>query len=182
MINPDKMFFTADEHYLNKGIIHYCKRPYETPKEMTQDFIYRHNEIVSNDSDVWHLGDITLEGPHRADYIRRNIIQQLKGKHHLVLGNHDEWKVQSYLKDAFLTVHSAFWFDYEDITFYLGHDPCMYTVLENIPNAYMLCGHVHKLFTYLLPEKRVINVGVDVWDYRPVSLTTLMWFINSKRR
>ena len=85
MINPDRMFFTADEHYLNPGIIRYCSRPYENPKEMTQDLIHKHNQRVPKDSDVWHIGDVTLEGPHRADYVRRNIIQQLKGNHHLVL-------------------------------------------------------------------------------------------------
>ena len=174
MFNPGKTFFTADEHYLNRGIIEYCNRPFQTPKHMTQELIRRHNEVVPQDGTVWHIGDVTLEGPHRADYIRRNIIQQLNGEHHLVLGNHDEWKVSSYLKDAFLTVHTAFWFVYERMVFYLGHDPSMYTILENTPNAYQLCGHIHTLFQDLLPKKRIINVGVDVWDYEPISLARVI--------
>ena len=182
MLNPDKTFFTADEHYLNNGIIHYCNRPFETTKEMTQALIHKHNQTVPKDGNVWHIGDFTLQGPHKADYIRRNILEQLNGQHHLVLGNHDEWKVQSYLKDAFLTVHSAFWFYYEGMSFYLGHDPSMYTVLENIPDAYLLCGHVHNLFTHKKKKKRVINVGVDVCDYSPVSLSTILYLINSINR
>jgi calcineurin-like phosphoesterase family protein len=59
------------------------------------------------------------------------------------------------------------WFDYAGLTFYLAHDPAIYTAIENIPNTVLLCGHIHNLFKHLLPDKRVINVGVDVWEHPP---------------
>lgn len=40
----------------------------------------------------------------------------------------------------------------------------------------MLCGHVHEAWKR---DGRVINVGVDVWDYRPVSTETLISLIES---
>ena len=59
------------------------------------------------------------------------------------------------------------------------HDPSTYTVIENDPNAVLLCGHIHKLFKHLLPEKRVINVGVDVWNYQPVSFLQILDLLES---
>lgn len=31
----------------------------------------------------------------------------------------------------------------------------------------MVCGHIHELFQVV---DNVVNVGVDVWDYKPVKL------------
>lgn len=38
-------------------------------------------------------------------------------------------------------------------------------------DTWMLCGHVHEAWRQ---HGRVINVGVDVWDYAPVSAETLV--------
>jgi hypothetical protein len=32
----------------------------------------------------------------------------------------------------------------------------------------LLCGHVHNLFK-ILPDKNVVNVGVDVWNFKPIT-------------
>jgi calcineurin-like phosphoesterase family protein len=66
------------------------------------------------------------------------------------------------------------WFERDGIKFYLAHDPAIYTVIQNDPNTVLLCGHVHQLFQHLLPDKRVINVGVDAWNFKPVSYNTIL--------
>ena len=48
------------------------------------------------------------------------------------------------------------------------HDPAESQVRRD---RVFLVGHVHDLFKIC---KNAINVGVDVWDYRPVSLADLL--------
>jgi calcineurin-like phosphoesterase family protein len=59
------------------------------------------------------------------------------------------------------------------------HDPSTYIVIEKNPKAILLCGHIHSLFKHLLPEKRIINVGVDAWDMKPVSFDQILELLNS---
>lgn len=35
-----------------------------------------------------------------------------------------------------------------------------------LPDKAWMCGHIHGLFKAV---KKVLNVGVDVWDFKPVS-------------
>lgn len=42
------------------------------------------------------------------------------------------------------------------------------------PEGWMLCGHVHEAWKQ---HGRVVNVGVDVWNYQPVAATTLVELI-----
>lgn len=42
--------------------------------------------------------------------------------------------------------------------------------------GWLLCGHVHEKWK---TRGRMINVGVDVWDYKPVSLSTLLNYMSS---
>lgn len=162
-------FFTSDLHLYHVLILDYVDRKCDNVDQMHQQLIRTNNEVVGKKDELWAVGDVSLTHPEDARKVR-NVISKFNGLKHLVLGNHDEWKVDSYLKSEFITVHSAMWFEHKGITFYMVHDPAAYTVIENIPNAVLLCGHVHKLFKHLLPHKRVINVGVDVWKNPPSML------------
>ena len=53
----------------------------------------------------------------------------------------------------------------------MGHDPSIYCVLE--PGTILLHGHIHTLYKSI-PEKRVVNVGVDVWDFKPINMNQIM--------
>jgi calcineurin-like phosphoesterase family protein len=161
-------YFTADWHLFHGNIIEYCNRPYKNINHMHQIMQSEHNCVVTPQDEVWHLGDVTMLSSEYARKVAKEI-SKFNGIKHLVLGNHDEWRASSYENAGFWTVHTAMWFEHEGFTFYMMHDPAKYTVIENNPKAIMLCGHIHKLFKHLLPEKRIINVGVDVWD-TPVSL------------
>ena len=57
--------------------------------------------------------------------------------------------------------------------FIFNHDPAIHCMF---PNKIIICGHVHNLFKV---QKNVINVGVDVWDYKPVSFEQLKPYIKT---
>lgn len=168
-----KQFFTSDWHLNHFNIIRYTNRPCKTITQMHEMMQFKNNQIVSLEDEVWNIGDVTLLSAEFSGKVKKEILK-FNGAKHLVLGNHDSWKPESYERVEFSTIHTAFWFKYKDFTFYLMHDPSKYTVIENDPKAIMLCGHVHKLFKHLLPKKRVINVGVDVWDFEPVEFGRIL--------
>lgn len=172
-LNPDD-FVTADEHYFHGGIIEYTERPWPNVQAHNKGLVKNHNAVVGPDDSVWHVGDFTMATAEYAGKVEKQVLSRLNGRHHLVLGNHDEWKPFRYVRGGFWTVHTSVWLDYGDYLFVLAHDPSIYTILETQKNTFMLCGHIHKLFQHLLPDKRIINVGVDAWDYTPVRMSRIL--------
>lgn len=173
-------FFVSDWHLFHGAIIKYCNRPYKSVEKMHRDLIARNNAVVSPTDHLWVLGDVSLRGPGFVGQVK-NVVEKFNGIKHLVLGNHDDWRMRNYLSAGFLTVHSAMWFHHQDLTFYMMHDPAEYTAIQNDSKAFQLCGHIHQLFDNLLPEKRIINVGVDVNDMFPTSLSRIMEVIKNAR-
>lgn len=170
----ENTLFTADEHYAHENIMHYTNRPWDKLKYHDKGLVKLHNEVVSEHNTVYHIGDFTMAPAEFAGRIKRQVIHRLNGTHHLILGNHDSWKPFRYVEEGFVSVHTSFWFQYGNYRFVLAHDPSIYTVFDNDKKTFMLCGHIHKLFKHLLPERRIINVGVDVWNYKPVPFTEIL--------
>lgn len=171
--------FCADWHLFHDNIRLYCGRPYKDINQMHRSMQFDHNQVVSPNDEVWNLGDVTMLPSEYVGRVKKEVVK-FNGIKHLVLGNHDEWRAYSYENAGFWTVHTAFWFQHEGFTFYLMHDPAKYTVIQNDPKAIMLCGHIHNLFKHLLPEKRIINVGIDVWK-RPVSFAEILTLLEEYR-
>lgn len=168
-----ELFFTADWHLFHHNIIKYCNRPFKDIIQMQQRMVYKHNQVVEPKDTVWHLGDVSLLSSEFTGRIRK-WVNKFNGTKHLVLGNHDKWRATIYENVGFSTIHTVMWFERDGIKFYLAHDPATYTTIQNDPNTVLLCGHIHQLFQHLLPEKRIINVGVDVWNFEPVSYNTIL--------
>ncbi|NBW12285.1 MAG: hypothetical protein EBR82_30065 [Caulobacteraceae bacterium] len=175
-------FFTSDQHYDHKNIIKYCNRPFKTIDHMVEEMIVRHNSVVAADDVVWHLGDFCLN----AQTVDK-ILPRLNGTHHLVCGNHDavhpmkksrDRFIKSYHDAGFFSIWSELRIEIEGVgTALLHHMP--YTGDNQTSNRYeewrpkrgnealQIHGHVHEKWKV---RPGMINVGVDVWDYAPVSL------------
>jgi len=171
-------FFTGDEHFWHDKIREYCRRPFDSLKEMHNKIIGLHNAIITKEDTVWHIGDFAMAGPEKESMVR-SVFNKLNGHHHLIIGNHDEIKPLNYVNMGFISVHSAMWFERQGINFYLIHDPATYAVVEGLPKSVLLCGHIHILFKHLLPARRVINIGVDAWDFKPVSLDEIITLLKT---
>lgn len=171
------IFFTGDEHHdhLNKqarGIIEYCKRPFKNIEQNSKVIITKHNDTVKEDDTVYHLGDFCMRGASHMSYYEGLMRKYKPVKYrHLILGNHDEMDPFKYHKIGFTSVHTVLWLDF-GLKFMLAHDPAFYQ--PAIYDKYiMICGHIHNLFK-ILPDRNIINVGVDVWDFTPVSLEQIL--------
>ena len=157
------IYFTADWHLDHANILFFEKeRPFKNIAKMNTGLIQRHNEVVKENDVVWHLGDFSLRGPENWSMIR-GWVHKLNGTHHLVLGNHDKLNPFLYLECGFLTVHT--WFSINGLN--MCHDPA-WSIVDK--KAWWLTAHVHSLFQ---TRKNCINVGVDVNNYRPISIEAI---------
>jgi calcineurin-like phosphoesterase family protein len=165
-----KTWFTADTHFGHSNIIRHCTRPFGTVEEMDASLIATWNAVVRKDDDIWHLGDFAYRAAKApADYLRR-----LNGRKHFVWGNHDTeqskaapgWaSSQAY---AEITVEGT-----RMVLFHYG----MRTWRGVGRGAVHLYGHSHGR---LPGDSRSCDAGVDAWDYRPVTLSEILTFLETQ--
>ena len=135
---------------------------------MDRALIKNHNEVVKPDDTVYMLGDLSLATDNRDQYLR-NILKNLNGELHLILGSHDCMRPFKYITLGIATVHT--YLKVEE--FHCVHDPAVANVKMG---EWWLCGHVHRVFHF---SKGILNVGVDVNDYKPISIETVRGYYHN---
>jgi calcineurin-like phosphoesterase family protein len=177
------IWFTSDTHFGHKNIIQYCDRPYDTVEEMDAELMENWNEVVAPGDEVYFLGDFSLNFKNV-----RQVVPLLNGIKHLVSGNHDLCHTSNsgagayrkrYIDVGFVDVceslyltiagqqvlcHHMPFFDMKD------HDQRFPEHKPHNDGGWLLHGHVHQ--RWKVKEKQ-INVGVDVWDFYPVSISVI---------
>lgn len=161
-------YFTADTHFYHKNVIEYCNRPFRSIEQMNKTIIDNINERVTKEDSLWILGDFTMMGKNNRDALE-SIVSKINGHKHLVLGNHDRLKPFDYCEIGFDSVHTWMQLWEEGQNWHLIHDPAMAEALPKTVNV--LCGHVHTLFKNCGMRH---NVGVDVRDFKPVTIKEIM--------
>jgi calcineurin-like phosphoesterase family protein len=102
-----------------------------------------------------------MRGTEHKPWFQKTL-SKLNGTKILILGNHDKLPALEYVELGFQSVHTSLVVD--DV--FMAHDPAWAAAIPK--DMLMMCGHVHGLFKLVERTHRVLNVGVDVWDYRPV--------------
>lgn len=171
------IWFTSDHHFFHKNIIGYCSRPFADLPEMHQELIHRWNSVVEPEDSVWILGDFSFNKHAKTN----EILDQLHGSKNLVKGNHDfsttKWRINKLVHSAQVMIGS----ELVDLSHYpfkpQQPDEDTRYLDRRLPDngQWLLHGHVHKVYQ---ARRKMINVGVDVWDYRPVSLDQILDLIN----
>lgn len=161
-------WFSADYHLGHDNIRKYANRPFKTLEEMNTHLILNHNSRIKMDDTVYFLGDFCFrnspggkkgEGTgHRAEYYKK----QLNGNIVFIKGNHDRNNsLKTCLEKAIIR--------------FGGQQICLIHNPAHVDYRYALhfCGHVHGAWKFKRFYKEdkftdMINVGCDVWNYRPV--------------
>lgn len=153
-------FFTSDLHFGHDNIIKYCKRPFKDAKEMTGGLIDRWNQRVKAEDNVYVVGDFAFMTQDDA----QRILNSLNGQKFLVRGNHDKVAVQlkgwGWVKDLVRI-------KVEGTDIVLCHYP-MRTWDKSHHGSLMFHGHTHGTLPAFCNQS--LDVGVDCWDYTPVTL------------
>jgi len=157
-------YATADLHFSHANIMKYCNRDFKNTDRMDKHIIQTWNSVVQNDHDlVYVLGDFTMRGRDNKAWFAKTL-RKLRGNKILILGNHDKLHPFQYIDAGFQSVHTSLICD----GIFMAHDPAWALAMPEEYCDMMICGHVHDLFKLAPGPRKVLNVGVDVWDYRPV--------------
>lgn len=156
-------WFSSDHHWCHKNILRFCHRPFATIEEMDAKLIENWNRCVQPYDHIWHLGDFAFR--QRASETA-GIFAQLNGVKHLIRGNHDDKSV--------FALPWASQQDYKELKIDGTHLVlCHYAIVEWHRSRYgslHLHGHHHGT---LSPYSNRIDVGVDCFDFCPVSFEQL---------
>lgn len=79
-------YYIADTHFGHKNVIEFDKRSFENIAEMDRALITNWNSRVTDNDDVYIIGDFV----YRSDKAVSWYCKQLRGRKHLILGNHDK--------------------------------------------------------------------------------------------
>ena len=148
-----KRWVTSDWHLGHHNIIRYCERPFASIAEMDKTIIDNHNALVKPEDIVYFLGDFCFY-KNPQDYMAK-----VNGRFYFIVGNHDK---QGYFSGHPYTMSIL----YARKTVQMRHDPNFHYRCD-----VNLCGHVHEKWR---EQGGLINVGVDVWDFKPVNLDFLV--------
>lgn len=178
-------WFQSDQHFYHSNVIKYSNRPFENVEEMNNTIINNINEVVMPDDDLWLLGDFIFGTAGKAkDILRRINCKNL----YYVFGNHDKEMRKEEIRGFFKSMD-----EYKEITI---NDPstnlpqkiCMmhYPHLEwnqCFRGSWMLHGHTHGNLKYpeMLSNHKITDVGVDCWNYYPVSYTELKTLFKDRK-
>ena len=154
-------FFTSDTHFGDIRILRIDKRPFRTLDEHDATLIEKWNAVVTPSDTVWHLGDFAL-GP--SDDRVNEILASLNGGKHLITGNNDGAGTRA--APAWLGVSA-----YEELEIDERHLVLCHYAFRTWNamgrGTINLHGHSHGL---LKTAPKQYDVGVDIWDFRPVTL------------
>lgn len=162
------IFYTADPHFGYEPLV--AGRPFETVAEMDEAIIANWNAVVRPEDTVYLVGDIGWNGGH----VPCRTLARLNGRKHLIRGNHDTGYLDApLLYRYFETVTDFLEIDDGRHHIFLSHYPMLYSK----PKGYMIHGHLHasgQFHEILRSLPRVLNAGVDVNGFAPVTLEQLI--------
>jgi calcineurin-like phosphoesterase family protein len=159
------VYFTSDHHFGHSGARSFYRRPFASVAEMDREMIERWNSIIKPDDEVWHLGDFAVrQSPERV----ASLLSELHGQKHLITGNNDDAAVTA--STGWMSVQPYAEVMVDGTTLILCHYP--FRTWRDIGRGSInLHGHSHGR---LKPQPRQFDVGVDVWNFRPVKLIELI--------
>lgn len=168
------IYLSSDLHFNHSKPFIYADRGFSSVDEMNTAIIDNFNSVLTDQDDLYLLGD-TLMGNTSESIL---LFQQLKGKIHLVWGNHDtnsRKKILAQQPNVVEVLGYADMLTYEKQNFYLCHFPTITTNFDDESlNRRLLClaGHTHS--TEKFDSCGSYNVAVDAHNCRPVSIETVI--------
>lgn len=189
------IYLTSDTHFAHARILELgAGRPFTNIEHHNEVLVRNWNSVVTPDDTVYHLGDVAL-GPWPTGL---NYVARLNGYITLVPGNHDRifsgmsHARQERFYDDYLSVFDAIMPETSElvlngVSYVLSHFPYSEGVNNSThrdryrkhrPSDHgrtVIHGHTHQqeVVTRSHNGTQQVSVGVDAWNFTPVSWTTL---------
>lgn len=164
-----KKFYTADLHFGHERIIELAYRPFKTLDKMHEALINNWNNKVGKNDLVYIVGDFCFG--NTASY--KEFADQLNGQKHLILGNHDRPHPEGF--ESIKQYHTVKDGNYHLVLFHWAIECWQGRWAKDNPTKTVihLHGHSHGLLLQNIVPNRY-DVGVDVWNYEPVTLNEIL--------
>ena len=179
----NKIWLTSDWHFNHNKPFVYEPRGFTNIEEMNEAIIKRHNSVVDYDDDVYCLGDCMLGD----NELGLKCIKSLKGKIHIIRGNHCTNVRNELYKTCYNVVEVLGYANilkYGGYHFYLSHYPTLtsnYDIDKPLKRRMIsLCGHTHTKDKFQDMNKGLIfHVELDAHNCYPILLDDIIEDIQS---
>ena len=158
------VYFISDTHLGHRAIMKY--RTIEgitTEQEHSEMILDNIKSTVTKRDTLWFGGDVAFT----YEWLMR--LKEIQCRKHLILGNHDEFKMSLYL-DVFERVHAFVKLKSE---FWISHAPLHEAELRG---KISLHGHVHSqtIMKDGIEDSRYFNLCVENINYKPISMVEIL--------
>ena len=162
------IFFASDHHFGHSNIIKYEARDFAGIEHMNTAMIQAWNKVVKPEDTIYHLGDFALT---KKDWVKP-LVMSLNGTKHLILGNHDR-SAKFMMECGFVSAQTNNAIFLNNLMIEMVHDPMEITKRPLFADV-ILHGHIHGKKKLWTTGSKIVHVGVDAWDYKPVSLEEIL--------
>lgn len=170
-------YYTSDQHFDHANIIKLCNRPFDNVIEMQDHIVEKWNAKVTKSDDIYILGDFCFGVKSSLEFIAR-----LNGTLHFITGNHDAdaMKKLTNMKGSNPLLNRCYFHGVRKIVkdsgkkIVLDHFP-LYEWERFYKGALHYHGHTHHNIGRSFKE-RAYDVGVDGWDFAPVTTEEILNF------
>lgn len=168
-----KIWFTSDQHFGHKNILKLSKRPFGEIDHHDDVLIDNYNKLISNEDTCYILGDICWKQSYES---YKKCFNRLNGKKIVIIGNHDNKQNLIKCKKEGLILDVC-----ENKLLQIGKNLVFLSHFAHrewksyYKGAYHLYGHSHG---NLEDYKQSTDIGVDMWEYEPVSWDEVKQYID----
>lgn len=178
-----KIWFTSDTHFYHNKEFLWGGRGFNSPDEMVEKFIQNWNSVVKPNDEVYHLGDVMLNDDTQG----MMYLENLKGKIHIIRGNHDtDTRVEKYKQlNNVVEITYATIIKYGKTHLYLCHYPTLTANYDDDKpwhkNLVNLFGHTHQQENFYNNNPYMYHVGVDSHNGKPIEIEEILEEIRQKK-
>lgn len=173
-----KIYLTSDLHLGHDREFIWKARGFNSIQQMNETIVETWNRTIDDDDDIYILGDVMLGSPDNIHYVER-----LRGRIHIVLGNHDTAKREEMYRNLPNVVEVAevgIRLKHKKHHFVLTHYPMMTGNLDDDGKGLKartinLCGHSHTADKYQDMDKGIIyHCEVDAHNCYPILIDDII--------
>lgn len=178
-----KIYFTSDLHLCHDKEFLYGGRGFTCVEDMNNEIIKRWNALITDEDEVYILGDSILNDTERGI----DILKILKGKKYYVFGNHDSTSRIELLQEKCPEITFLGWsymLQIDKKRFYLSHFPSITKTPDDAPNKQgiiNLYGHTHQDTNFYNDNPYMYHVGMDSHNLTPVEINVIIDEIQRKK-
>lgn len=178
------IYFTSDLHFGHDKDFIYKSRGFNSIEDHDNTIIENWNNIITEDDDIYVLGDLMLGDKEYG----LNCLKRLRGKIHIVVGNHDTTnKIDLYSTklNNVVEIKPIIILKYNKYKFYLSHYPTITSALneeKSLKDCLInLYGHTHQTTKFYNEMLFMYNVGLDCHQNKPISIDEIISDILEKK-